>query len=555
MKAELKTSQRFKDIDKDQLDCITLLREVRAIAYEFESKKNIFATMDDAMRNFFNTNQHKGESLTEFKDRFDATIKALEYHGHNLGHNLYLIEHELKIRDIDHHFVQENRLKTDDEMQWLKDAKESASEKMKAAAFIHRVDKNKYGQLIAELENAYTRGNDKYPTDLVSTFNVLSRYKRPVFVKKKQQHNRPMPTTDTPAQDNDVSFFQEETESTNNNDARTLNYDDLDALDFCFTNHGSEDGYNEGHDKEPSTDIKTNWILLDCQSTCDIFCNRHLLKDVHTIPDDVRPLFCRSNGGLQISDQRGTIPGFGTTVWYNPNSLANILSLASVRKVCRVTMDTNIENAIFVHKKDGTIMKFSASSKGLYYYEVPKTVKSKTSVDAYLFLIKTVDGNKAQFTQRELEGAEHARKIYALTNSPSRANFTSIVRRNLLHNCPITVEDVNHMYYIHGEDISVIKGKTTKRQPLHVPDFIPTPLPTDMIKLHGDVTLCADIFFVHGLPFLHTISRNLQFRTIQHLSNRKISTILPALQLAMNLYPPRGFNVVSIHSDNELKPM
>ena len=96
MKAELKTSQRFKDIDKDQLDCISLLGEIRAVAYEFESKKNIYVTMDDALRNFSNIHQHKNESLTEFKDRFDATIKALEYHGHDLGRNLNLIEHELK---------------------------------------------------------------------------------------------------------------------------------------------------------------------------------------------------------------------------------------------------------------------------------------------------------------------------------------------------------------------------------------------------------------------------------------------------------------------------
>ena len=56
---------------------------------------------------------------------------------------------------------------------------------------------------------------------------------------------------------------------------------------------------------------------------------------------------------------------------------------------------------------------------------------------------------------------EHARKLYALINRPGRAYFTSIVRKGLLQNCPITVEDVQRMYYIHGEDVAAIKSKTT----------------------------------------------------------------------------------------------
>jgi hypothetical protein len=42
--------------------------------------------------------------------------------------------------------------------------------------------------------------------------------------------------------------------------------------------------------------------------------------------------------------------------------------MAAVRKVCRITMDTSVDAAMNVHRKDGTIMKFKEYKSGLYYY-------------------------------------------------------------------------------------------------------------------------------------------------------------------------------------------
>jgi hypothetical protein len=62
----------------------------------------------------------------------------------------------------------------------------------------------------------------------------------------------------------------------------------------------------------------------------------------------------------------GDLPGFGP-VWYNAGSLANILSLAAVAKICRITMDTlTTEASMIVHKHDGTKMKFLESKNGLF---------------------------------------------------------------------------------------------------------------------------------------------------------------------------------------------
>ena len=64
-----------------------------------------------------------------------------------------------------------------------------------------------------------------------------------------------------------------------------------------------------------------------------------------------------TNGGYQDSHMVGEFPNLGT-VWYNQHSIANILSMQEVRRVCRVTMDTSIEPTLSVHRLDGSIMNF-----------------------------------------------------------------------------------------------------------------------------------------------------------------------------------------------------
>jgi hypothetical protein len=48
-----------------------------------------------------------------------------------------------------------------------------------AVGFLKRADRKRYGGLWSDLENLYTRGQDHYPTDLTSTYNMLLNYKAP----------------------------------------------------------------------------------------------------------------------------------------------------------------------------------------------------------------------------------------------------------------------------------------------------------------------------------------------------------------------------------------
>jgi hypothetical protein len=100
---------------------------------------------------------------------------------------------------------------------------------------------------------------------------------------------------------------------------------------FCFANIMSNPFQNITSSQQiilrDGGFVDPYWILLDTQSTVNLFNNRLLLSNIRKTKGP--PLRCYCNGGYQDSTLIGTLDGYGD-IWYNPNSLANILSMAHV---------------------------------------------------------------------------------------------------------------------------------------------------------------------------------------------------------------------------------
>ena len=98
-----------------------------------------------------------------------------------------------------------------------------------------------------------------------------------------------------------------------------------------------------------------------------------------------------------------------------PHSIANILSLADVRKICRVTLDTSTEPALCVHRLDGSVMKFVKHDSGLYVYDTTAAARhrhsSSASVPAHT-MVSTVADQKQLFSRRQIAAADVARELY-----------------------------------------------------------------------------------------------------------------------------------------------
>jgi hypothetical protein len=217
-------------------------------------------------------------------------------------------------------------------------------------------------------------------------------------------------------------------------------------------------------------------------------------------------------------------------------------------------MDTDVEAAIHVYKQDGTIISFNEYENGLYFHDVKETLKSKpkTDTNAYSFIL-TVDANKGLFHRREVERADQARSLYKRIGRPSQKFFEHILDKNLIRNCPITVEDAKRAVLIYGSDTGALQGKLTKTAPEHVPTLSLLTLPDSILQYHREVTVCIDIFYVNGILFFHSISRKLKVRSVSNITSKDKNTLLRETLQVVKTYKDRGFEVVNIHADMEFQ--
>ena len=166
-------------------------------------------------------------------------------------------------------------------------------------------------------------------------------------------------------------------------------------------------------------------------------------------------------------------------------------------------------------------------------------------------MLNTVEDNMSKNSQREIAGAKKARELYTIVGYPSPDDFKSMVRFNLINNCPVNLEDITIAEDIWGKDIGALKGKTTRKKPIQVKEsFIP--IPKELISKHKSVVLSADVMFVNKMPFLVSISKNIKFTTGERLAGRKLNLLAKGLDHIVEYYARKGFAVRSVYIDPEL---
>ena len=552
MKAKLQGLEKYNTA-RDTCDCGWLLTQIKAIRHKFEEKRYGYSSLNDAYTNFYMHRQQAEESLADYLHQFKENIDVLEHYGGSVGIDKGSQELVEKYLDPD-------KSTSSDEK------KRISRERALAIQFLKGADRKRFGNLLIELENQFTRGTDQYPPDLTSAYGMLVSYRGPKQAPTASQSSgtpallpaggggglqfaqttSPVPGLDGILHENITCFHCQgpghyasqcplrgddngTTSGTRGNSGVTMlqqhdsspsSYNFTFALvDCCFS-------------QPPRCSIPDTWVLLDSQSTISVFRNASLLSNIRP---STHPLTVYTNGGHQVSRLLGDIPNFGE-VWYNPQSLANILSLAAVRQRCRITMDTAGDPSISVHRRDGSVMIFRESAMGLYYFDVadPSNFINSTSTP-YLFL-NSVPRNATGFSPREVEGADRARTLYRQLGRPSQRDFLDALTNNVIRNCPVTPEDARRALKIYGPDPATLKGKTVKRPTAAVPQQTITDIPDHIKQEHKRVTICADNFYVQGLIFCHTISRHINFRTVAAIANRRKTTLEQELKDVFHFY-------------------
>jgi hypothetical protein len=100
--------------------------------------------------------------------------------------------------------------------------------------------------------------------------------------------------------------------------------------EFNFLNDGTvakcfDEELHGQHKAATGEALPTYWILLDNQSTVNVFCSRHLLGNIREAPSTCR-ITC--NAGVVEVETIGDFPGYPAPVWYHPGGSANIHCIA-----------------------------------------------------------------------------------------------------------------------------------------------------------------------------------------------------------------------------------
>jgi hypothetical protein len=299
--------------------------------------------------------------------------------------------------------------------------------------------------------------------------------------------------------------------------------------------------------KQAGLSVKINlWevVLLDSQSTMDLFCNAALISKTCKSTTSMR---LKSNGGTMVVTWKATMHGYNKDVWFSTRAITNIISLSNLIQQYRVTYDSD-DNMCVVHRESQgkPDMEFRMHKCGLRYYDQRN--------ENNLAFVNTISENKEGFTERQIKSAELARTLYKSLSYPSMKDFKWVIQSNQIKDFPVTVQDIDVARKIWGKNIAALKGKTTRSKSIPVArEYVKVPM--ELMKLHNEVFLTTYILFVNKIPFFLTLRRKICFTAVNHLADRTVPQIIKAFKEMYQYYLQRGFHIKTVHADIEFAPL
>jgi hypothetical protein len=537
---------------------IELLKVVKTEMFTFQTQKYGPQAMHEAKRRFYMLRQEKYISVQQYYETFVNTVEVIEHCGGDIGVDRSLVTEMLGGHDRS---IASSSI--------LVDAEQKAKDKYLACAFLLGSDKTRYGRLIEDLENSFTQGVDKFPKTMVDAYNLLVNWKQnPMNYMRVVDSSTDGAMFVTDGGDDDAGFTGKcwsckqtghrknqcplRAEDTSNPQASKGTQLLMSSLDDITDEHSiGGDGFMFAHlntdgfliNQSNGNENLREWILLDNQSTVNVFCNPNLVKNVRTAE---KPLKLKCNAGTVSINKVADLPGYPESVWFHEKGIANVLSLARVAKLYPVTFD-NMEG-FTIHKKDGSKHVFRESERGLFYLDTSIKKQAET------MLVMTVQDQMAKYSQRDVQRANLARKLQKTIGHPSIKQFMKIVKENQLPNCPIGTDDILVAEDIFGPSVSGLKGKTVRSTPMAVSDTY-EPLPPGIVEKYQSVTLAFDLMYVNKVIFLVTFSRHIRFGTAERINSRREEDVTSGLKSIVKLYKSRGFKVDVFLGDGEFEPL
>jgi len=178
-----------------------------------------------------------------------------------------------------------------------------------------------------------------------------------------------------------------------------------------------------------------------------------------------------------------------------------------------------------------------------------KNVKTKKTEKDTTF--NTVRENKNKYSKHDVSRATLAWRIQRAIGRQSLQKYIDIFENNLLPNCPVLKQDIVAEENTFGPDLGILKGKTVRNKTEQVRISQSAPIP----EIYRKVVLAIGIMYVNDIPFLITISRNIQFGLAQALPIETYKSIYIALQKIIKICLHYGFTITCILGDGQFEKL
>jgi hypothetical protein len=175
-------------------------------------------------------------------------------------------------------------------------------------------------------------------------------------------------------------------------------------------------------------------------------------------------------------------------------------------------------------------IEFKMHESGLHYWDPTNdTTKTGPNTKTKLTFVETVEDRKKLYSKRQVKLVEVARASLHNAGFSPEQDFRLMVQNGHISNCPIQINVVDQAKHIHGKDVRLLKGQTTRNKPLPVIENI-VPVPKEILNLHYDVFLTVVLFYVNKIVFLVAHSRRICLTTLKWLDTRIITGVFAALR-------------------------
>jgi hypothetical protein len=288
-------------------DLLALLKAIKPQAYNFQSQKNKANALHDAKRRLLMMCQDRHTTCPVYLDRFQNCVDVLEHCGGAIGPDPALVEQILK---------RDGNMTATAATDELAAAKEGAIEEYPTMVFLLGADRNRYGKLVEDLENAFTQGNDNYPRSVTGAYAMLTTWKQRNIIHVLGLGSEGVSFTNVEGGDSDDENNTKGEIALTNDGKKPVkragkahitcfNCNEMGhysnectkerltvkqhlmagVADGEFEDDEFEFTFHQGANRrsvllnQPSSAVPKDWILLDNQSTVDVFLQRPTVEE------------------------------------------------------------------------------------------------------------------------------------------------------------------------------------------------------------------------------------------------------------------------------------